>query len=370
VEEEAPYDNTCPYLYTSSDSLVAPWEVRLLQKSTWPTVENSGASRCKRVTCITEMDQSDAPAEEPSSPVSPARTLPNDLPTSLDDRRDFSGWERETEMYDGWQGSSQYITAPTPARALTFDLQLDTPAYDEAETFARIQDSDSRLMEMVAAQAHYREDGSPGGDEDMIAMDETISDEEKKETLQKSLNMAASNGDVARIRRLVGGKAKAYVDVNLPDEEGTVPLIYASCFGHSDVVAELLDAGAEVDKKDRNQWSALIWACSNRHKQIAKLLLDHGANPDIRSSSGGTAYDFVQPGSDFSNYLHENGYHLGGGSSTEGDFYETGWQPGKADEEYAENEMKRRILMQESAANLEVDLGNLGFGEQPEVCHD
>lgn len=261
-------------------------------------------------------------------------------------------------------GSSQYITAPTPARALTFDLQLDTPAYDEAETFARIQDSDSRLMEMVAAQTHHREDGSPGGDEDMIAMDEKISNDEKRETLQKSLNMAASNGDVARIRKLVGGKAKRYVNVNLSDEEGTVPLIYASCFGHSDVVAELLNAGADVNKQDRNQWSALMWAMTNRHKQIAKLLLDHGANPDIRSTSGGTAYDFVQPGSDFSHYLAENGYHLGG-SGMEGDFYQTGM-----DDEFAmENEMKRRMLMQESAANLEVDLGSLGFGEQPEVGH-
>jgi hypothetical protein len=127
-------------------------------------------------------------------------------------------------------GSSQYITAPTPARALTFDLHLDTPAYDDEETFARIQDNDSRLMEMVAAQAHHRADGSPGQDEDAIALDEKLSTEEKKAALQKSLNMAASNGDVARIQKLVGGSAKQYVDVNQVDDEGTVPLIYASCF--------------------------------------------------------------------------------------------------------------------------------------------
>ncbi len=83
---------------------------------------------------------------------------------------------------------------------------------------------------MVAAQALHRQDGSPGQDEDAIATDEKIADAEKRETLQKSLNMAASNGDVSRIQKLVGGKAKEYVDVNLPDEEGTVPLIYASCF--------------------------------------------------------------------------------------------------------------------------------------------
>ncbi|KAJ9610669.1 hypothetical protein H2200_005446 [Cladophialophora chaetospira] len=329
------------------------------------------------------MDVADpsTPTGDQYSPQSPSqetpRKLPDDLPTSLDDRRSFPSYGGETEMYDGWQGkdtpratrSSQYITAPTPARALTFDLHLDTPAYDDEETFARIQDSESRLMEMVAAQAHHRQDGSPGQDEDAIATDGKITDEEKKETLQKSLNMAASNGDVSRVQKLVGGKAKQYVDVNLPDEEGTVPLIYASCFGHQEVVAALLSAGATVDKQDRNQWSALMWATTNRHKQIAKMLLDHGADPDIRSSSGGTALDFVQPGSDFSHYLHENGYNFGSPSVGD-DFYNSGFSQDRFEEELAENELKRRMLMQESAANLEVDLSTLGFDESPESPTD
>lgn len=217
---------------------------------------------------------------------------------------------------------------------------------------------------MVAAQQRQREDGTPGGDEDAIAMDDKISDEDKTQTLQKALNMAASNGDMNRVRKLVNGRAKAYVDVNSPDDEGTVPLIYASCFGHEGVVKALLDAGANVDKQDRNQWSALMWAMTNRHKTIAKVLLDHGANPEIRSSSGGTAYDFVQPGSDLSQYLTENGYNFATGSDALGDdFYQGGWDQERVDEEFAENEVKRRVLMQESAANLEVDLGSLGFGE-------
>jgi hypothetical protein len=85
-------------------------------------------------------------------------------------------------------------------------------------------------MEMLAAQAAHREVDSVDADEEAIATDETITEERKKEILQRSLNMAASNGDVERVRKLVQGKAKDYVDVNMPDEEGTVPLIYASCF--------------------------------------------------------------------------------------------------------------------------------------------
>lgn len=93
-----------------------------------------------------------------------------------------------------------------------------------------IEDSDARLMEMLAAQAAHREVDSLSADEETIAADEKLTDDEKRDILQKSLNMAASNGDVERVRKLVQGQARTYVDVNKPDEEGTVPLIYASCF--------------------------------------------------------------------------------------------------------------------------------------------
>jgi ankyrin repeat protein len=163
-------------------------------------------------------------------------------------------------------------------------------------------------MEMLAARASLREDGNE--DEDAIVLDDKLSKETKRDMLQKSLNMAASNGDVEKVARLVNGKAKEYVDVNMVDEEGTAPLIYASCFGHQEVVSALLDAGAYVDKQDRNQWSSLMWAMTNRHKAIAKILLDHGASPDVKSSSGRTAYDFVAPNSELSDFLHESGYHI------------------------------------------------------------
>lgn len=85
-------------------------------------------------------------------------------------------------------------------------------------------------MEMLAAQAAHREVDSLAADEETIATDEKLTDDEKRGILQRSLNMAASNGDVERVRKLGQGKARDYVDVNMPDEEGTVPLIYASCF--------------------------------------------------------------------------------------------------------------------------------------------
>lgn len=85
-------------------------------------------------------------------------------------------------------------------------------------------------MEMLAAQAAHREDDFAAGDEDLIVADRRLSNAEKQTLLQKSLQMAASNGDTERVSRLVNGSAKEFIDVNASDEEGTVPLIYASCF--------------------------------------------------------------------------------------------------------------------------------------------
>ncbi|KAI9801465.1 MAG: hypothetical protein M1833_002697 [Piccolia ochrophora] len=301
--------------------------------------------------------------EEEEEPARP-RELPDDLPTSLDDRRHAPTFSPETEVYDAWQGQSQILTNPVPARPLEFNLALDDPSYDDELSARNLEDSDNRLMEMLAAQAAHREDGSAAEDEDGIATNGDLAEGQKREMLQKSLNMAASNGDVERIQRLVTGRARDFVDVNAPDEEGTAPLIYASCFGHQDVVAELLSAGANVDKQDRNQWSALMWAMTNRHKAIAKLLLDHGASTEVKSSSGRTAFDFAAPNSEISDYLHESGYNIGNAGVSD-DFYNSGFSQDKFEEEMAENEMRRRMMM-ESAVNLEVDLSSLGLDEQPE----
>ena len=128
---------------------------------------------------------------------------------------------------------------------------------------------------------------------------------------------------------------------------------------------ELITAGADVNKQDSNNWSALMWAMTNRHKGIAKLLLDNGASAEAKTSSGRTAFDFVAPDSDMSFYLSSSGYGLGTVGVTD-DFYQSGFTQDRFEEELAENEMRRRMMM-ESARDLEVDLGNMGIDDQPEV---
>jgi hypothetical protein len=228
------------------------------------------------------------------------------------------------------------------------------------------QDNDTKLLGMLAAQAAHREEAPVIGDVDSIVDDPKLNRQEKTDILHKSLHMAASNGDVVRVKQIAGGRAKDLVNINAVDEEGTTPLIYASCFGHQEVVQALLDEHAIVDAQDRNQWTALMWAMTNGNKDIAKLLLDAGASQTVKSSSGRTAFDFAAPNSDMANYLLKSGYHIGDAGVVGDDFYNAGFSQDKFEQEMEENEMKRRMMM-ESSRNLEVDLSSLGMDERPEV---
>jgi hypothetical protein len=126
-----------------------------------------------------------------------------------------------------------------PAKPLQFsELTLNESDFNQDVTKG-IPDSDTRLMEMLAAQAqHHGGDGAV--DPDAIADDEKVSEDEKRKLLQKSLAMAASNGDLVQVKKILNGKAKPFVDVNAPDEDGTPPLVYASCFVRTIFPARLL----------------------------------------------------------------------------------------------------------------------------------
>ncbi len=259
-------------------------------------------------------------------------------------------------------GQSQFLTTPMPARPLSFNLSLDDPPYGD-EDIQQLEDSDSRLVQMLAHQARLKNDNA--GDEAKVVADDKLSREEKKEALQGLFTLAASNGELERVKRLLDGKAKEYININGADAEGTPPLVYASCFGHEDVAEALIEEGATVDIQDKNRWTPLMWAMTNRHKSIVKLLLDHGASTDVKSSAGRTAFDFVEPNSEISDYLHESGYAIGNAGVGD-DFYNSGLSQDRFEQEMQENDLKRRMMM-ESAFNLEVDIGNLGLDEQPEV---
>jgi ankyrin repeat protein len=61
--------------------------------------------------------------------------------------------------------------------------------------------------------------------------------------------------------------------------------------GFTDIVKELLDAGANPNLQKRNGWTALMFATLYGYTDIVSLLLKKGANPFIRDIWHDTALD-------------------------------------------------------------------------------
>ena len=60
---------------------------------------------------------------------------------------------------------------------------------------------------------------------------------------------------------------------------------------------ELLEAGADVNARDRGGYTPLQEACSYGHTKIARFLLEHGADPNVRETDyGRTPFEMCGPG--------------------------------------------------------------------------
>jgi ankyrin repeat protein len=92
---------------------------------------------------------------------------------------------------------------------------------------------------------------------------------------------AALIGSVPVLRRLLA----AGVDPDSPNPEGETALMLVARTGRLDAAELLLDAGADVNARER--WAgqtALMWAAAQLQPEMVQLLLAHGAEVDARST--------------------------------------------------------------------------------------
>ncbi|CAO3617501.1 unnamed protein product [Cunninghamella blakesleeana] len=131
-------------------------------------------------------------------------------------------------------------------------------------------------------------------DEYQLLENKDIDDTTKKSKMTKLFWRASSAGDLEKVNLFLNDdQLKPFIDMDAKDEDGTTPLIYAACFGKTDIAHALLSAGAKIDIQDSFGWSALMWATNNNHEQLVKILLEHGASSQTKSSKGRTVFDFV-----------------------------------------------------------------------------
>jgi len=92
---------------------------------------------------------------------------------------------------------------------------------------------------------------------------------------------AIRNGDVSMLKDHL-----TKTEVNTADERGATPLMQASAFGNMETLRLLLDAGADVNARNRVDATALLWAAGDPVR--ARLLIERGADVKIQSKQGRT----------------------------------------------------------------------------------
>lgn len=82
--------------------------------------------------------------------------------------------------------------------------------------------------------------------------------------------------------------AQAGGDVDALDREGRTALFYAARNGDSAIVLELISRGAKVDAEDKQRKTPLHFAASGYQLEVAELLLKNGALVDAMDTNGNT----------------------------------------------------------------------------------
>ncbi|PCG94078.1 Hypothetical protein PENO1_080360 [Penicillium occitanis (nom. inval.)] len=78
------------------------------------------------------------------------------------------------------------------------------------------------------------------------------------------------------------------MDMNLTDQVGRTPLLWAAEMGHEVAVRVLLEKGADIESKDLGGRTPLQWAAKGNHEAVTELLLEMGAIIDSRDLFGQT----------------------------------------------------------------------------------
>jgi ankyrin repeat protein len=92
-----------------------------------------------------------------------------------------------------------------------------------------------------------------------------------------SMHEAALNGQLEMVKDLLGKG----LNVNLKDQDGRTPLMYASFNGHVEIIQLLIDKGAQVNVFDSYGRTPLMMASSGPYPEAVKFLLDHNADPNV-----------------------------------------------------------------------------------------
>lgn len=103
------------------------------------------------------------------------------------------------------------------------------------------------------------------------------------------ISIAVRNGDLEICRLLMSYDASLNI---IARDRVTSPVIDAVTAAKAEIAELLIDAGADLNFRNRNGQTALIVAIGSRMEEIASMLIDKGADLTIKDSLGMDAYGY------------------------------------------------------------------------------
>ena len=110
-----------------------------------------------------------------------------------------------------------------------------------------------------------------------------------KNELNDKLRYAARDGDIKRVRELIGGGA----DVDAKSMYMKTALHWAALNGDFGLVKILIKRGADVNAKNKNGETALHKAALYGHVDIVKILIEKGVNVNVKDKNNETAVEIA-----------------------------------------------------------------------------
>ncbi len=147
-------------------------------------------------------------------------------------------------------------------------------------------------------------------------------------TGETELITSSREGSLLMVKDLIKNGSKIHGEINDGDNSAKSALWMASCYGHVEIVNELINAGANIEMEDKDGWTSLmcasyygkikvvnelikagadieainrrygknslILACKNGHIEIIKALIKSGANIETKDNRGYTALGCIE----------------------------------------------------------------------------
>jgi ankyrin repeat protein len=127
--------------------------------------------------------------------------------------------------------------------------KYENMSFDEMSR--HMAESNRRISEMLSSTTSMSSSLSASDKEEEQQPEEEDDENDPHKKWTTLFSRTAGNGDLVKLKEMLADEEiRPFIDINARDSDGTPPLIYAACFGKTEIARFLIEAGAQIDAQD------------------------------------------------------------------------------------------------------------------------